>query len=77
MLSFASSIVAAREIPRKSEAVARAMVAQGAWRRMFNDFRKDKTLASLLNQILEETDPQKKADLIDQLYENNKDRKTI
>ena len=60
---------------KESEAVARAMVAQGAWRRMFNDFRRDKTLAGLLNQILEETDPPKKADLIDQLYENNKDRK--
>jgi len=60
---------------KESEAVARAMVAQGAWRRMFNDFRKDKTLAGLIDKILEETDSQKKADLIDQLYENNKNRK--
>jgi hypothetical protein len=59
----------------ESEAVARAMVAQGAWRRMFNDFRQDKTLAGLLNQILEESAPPKKAELIDQLYECNKDRK--
>jgi hypothetical protein len=60
---------------KESEAVARTMVAQGAWRRMFNDFRKNKTLAGLLNQILEETEPSKKAVLIDDLYENNKDRK--
>ena len=60
---------------KESEAVARAMIAQGAWRRMFNDFRKYKTLANLLNQIFEEIDPTKKANLIDQLYEDNKDRR--
>lgn len=60
---------------RESEAVARAMVAQGAWRRMFNEFRKDKTLSDLLNKIFEETAPDKKAELIDRLYEKNKDRK--
>jgi len=60
---------------KESEAVARAMVAQGAWRRMFNEFRQDKTLAGLLNQILEESNPKKKAELIDQLYNYNKGRK--
>lgn len=60
---------------KDSEAVARAMVPQGAWRRMFNEFRRDKTLSDLLNRVLEETAPDKKADLIDKLYEKNKDRK--
>jgi len=60
---------------KESEAVARAMVAQGAWRRMFNDFRKDKMLSDMVNKILEETGPTKKAELIDKLYEKNKDRK--
>lgn len=60
---------------KDTEAVARAMVAQGAWRRMFNDFRANKELAELLNRILVEPLPDRKAELIDQLYENNKDRK--
>jgi len=60
---------------KETEAVARAMVPQGAWRNMFNEFRTNKTLASLLNRILEESAPSKKAELIDQLYEENKERK--
>lgn len=60
---------------KETEAVARAMVPQGAWRNMFNEFRTNKPLANLLNRILEEADPCKKAELIDQLYEDNKERK--
>lgn len=60
---------------KESEAVARAMVAQGAWRRMFNEFRTNKRLSELLNRILEESVPGKRAELIDRLYEDNKKRK--
>ena len=60
---------------KDSESVARAMVSQGAWRRMFNEFRTNKALAELINSILSETSSKIKAKLIDQLYENNKERK--
>ena len=60
---------------KETEAVARAMVPQGAWRRMFSEFRTNKELAKLLNSIFEESIPTKKALLIEQLYAKNKDRK--
>jgi hypothetical protein len=53
---------------QKSEAIARAMVPQGAWRRLFNILHANKKLGGLVNQILIEKDLDKKADLIDQLY---------
>src|SRR5580765_8590448 len=37
---------------RESEAVARVMVPQGAWRRMFNEFRADRKLGSLVHAIM-------------------------
>lgn len=42
---------------RGSEAVARAMIPQGAWRRMFNEFRSNRDLGSLVERILVEDDP--------------------
>lgn len=56
---------------KDSEAVARAMVAQGAWRRMLNEFHTNKALGSLITNIFEETDPGRKAGLIDELYKKN------
>lgn len=59
----------------ETEAVARAMVPQGVWRKMFNEFHTNKQLGELVYRIMEEASPDKKADLIDQLYEENKLRK--
>lgn len=59
----------------ETEAVAKAMVPQGVWRKMFNEFRTNKQLGGLVYSIMEEAFPDKKADLIDQLYEENKLRK--
>lgn len=59
----------------ETEAVAHAMVPQGAWRKMFNEFRANKQLGGLVYSILEEASPVKKAELIDQLYEENALRK--
>lgn len=56
---------------KNSEAVARAMVPQGAWRRLFREFRSNEQLGDLLKRIFEE-EPAPKAALIDQLYELNK-----
>jgi hypothetical protein len=62
-----------------SEAVAKAMIAQGAWRRMFREIKNDVKYSTLLNNIFTESDLGKKASLIDQLYklnENNKNNLT-
>ena len=56
---------------KDSEAVARAMVPQGAWRRMFNEFHANKKLGELVNKVLAEGDPVRKSALIDQLYKKN------
>ncbi len=56
---------------KNSEAVARAMVPQGAWRRMFNEFHANQKLGSLVYQILTEELPDRKAVLIDELYTMN------
>ena len=56
---------------KDTEAVARTMVTQGAWRRMLKEFRTNKRLAALVNSILETGDANQKAVLIDELYRVN------
>lgn len=56
---------------KDSEAVAKAMVPQGAWRRMLNEFHTNKELGALVDRVLVEQDPLRKAALIDALYEKN------
>lgn len=51
-----------------TEAIARAMVSQGAWRRLFNELHKNRKLGSAVNKILTEKDPKIKAQYIDDLY---------
>lgn len=60
---------------RESESVAHVNMPQGAWRRLFNEFRSNKQLGKLVSSILVESSTDKKAELIDQLYEENKSRK--
>jgi hypothetical protein len=57
---------------KDTQAVARVMVPQGAWRRMFNEFRDNQKLARLINRIFEVDNLEEKARLLDQLYEVNK-----
>ncbi len=57
------------------EAVARAMVAQGAWRRMFKEIKEHAKLHELLNKIFIEEDNDKKSSLIDELYKMNQEKK--
>lgn len=59
---------------KDSEAVARAMVAQGAWRRLFNEFHNNRELGKLVVAILEEQNPDTKIELIDKLYKENEGR---
>ena len=60
---------------KDSEAVARAMIAQGAWRRMFNEIKAKKPLAKALNDVLRETDADKRAAAIAKVYELNHGRR--
>jgi hypothetical protein len=54
---------------KDSESVARAMIAQGAWRRMFNEIKPSKELSGTINSILDESDSDRTAKLINKLYE--------
>jgi hypothetical protein len=60
---------------KDSEAVAKAMIPQGAWRRMFNEFHTNRALGKLMDALLKEADPVKKAALIDKLYKLNAGRR--
>lgn len=53
---------------KESEAIARAMVSQGAWRRLFNELHKNKKLGAAVNNILIEQDQKRRAEYIDELY---------
>src|SRR5438034_1270817 len=50
---------------RESEAVSRAMIAQGAWTRMFNEIKAKKPLAKALDDVFNEMDPEKNGAAID------------
>ena len=56
---------------KSTDAVARAMIPQGAWRRMFNQFHSDVPLREALDAVLTEEAPEKKARAIDALYRLN------
>ncbi len=60
---------------KESEAVARALVPQNVWRKLFNTLRTDKKLKYLVNSIFKETNVDRRATLIDELYQENQDRK--
>lgn len=53
---------------KETEAIAKAMVSQGAWRRLFNELHKNRKLGNTVNKILVEQDPKIKAQNIDALY---------
>jgi hypothetical protein len=54
-----------------SESVARAMVPQGAWRRMFNQLHTDRPLGTAVNRALTADTTMAKAAAIDEVYELN------
>ncbi len=57
---------------KQSEAVARAMVPQGAWRRLLNRLHQDKALGRALAAVLDEKRPAQKAEALDRLYQLNR-----
>lgn len=56
---------------KESDAIARAMVSQGAWRRLFNELHINKKLGSLVDQVMREADVTLRARYIDDLYAMN------
>jgi hypothetical protein len=60
---------------KDSQAVARAMVPQGAWRRMLNELHSDKALGSAVDRVLNETDAKREAAAIDKVYQLNAHRR--
>ena len=53
---------------KHTEAIAKAMVSQGAWRRLFNELHINRLLGELVDKVLMANDPELKAKLIDELY---------
>lgn len=53
---------------KDSEAIARAMVSQGAWRRLFNELHINKQLGAAVDRVLREVDESLRAKYIDEVY---------
>ena len=53
---------------KNSEAVARAMVSQGAWRRLFNELHINKQLGQVVDRIIRTNEASLRAQYIDELY---------
>ena len=60
---------------KTTDAKARAMVPQGAWRILFNELHKNRLLGNAVNRILMEQDPKLKILYIDELYGMEEARK--
>jgi hypothetical protein len=56
---------------KDSQAIAKVMIAQGAWRRLFNEFHANQKLGSLVHDVLVEENLDKQIVLIDHLYKVN------
>lgn len=56
-------------------AVARVMIPQGVWRRLFKEIQNDRELKELLYDILTEDEQNRQIDLINELYEFNEGKK--
>jgi len=61
----------ARGNTARDEAIAKVMISQGVWRKMFNQFKTDKKLARLVDQIMGTFDTEQRIKLIDELYKYN------
>ena len=63
--------------PKGSEVVAKTMVNQKRWRKLFNILHSDQTLARLVDAIFKESKVDRKVTLIDKLYVENADWKKL
>ncbi len=60
---------------KESEVVAKTMVSQGVWRKLFNQLHADQELAALVDSCLKEINLERKAALLDELYAANEGKK--
>lgn len=60
---------------KDSEAIAKAMIPQGAWRRMFNEIKRNSTLSKLLTGVFTSENPDERMKLIEEVYKVNESRK--
>ena len=58
-----------------NESVAKVMIPQGAWRRMFNEIKNSAPMAKTMTNIFLESNQDKKGKFIDQLYKLNEGHK--
>ena len=65
----------ARGNTARDEAIAKVMISQGVWRKMFNQFKTDKKLANLVDQIMGTFEVEQRIKLIDELYSYNEPHK--
>ena len=56
-------------------AVAKVMIPQGVWRRLFKEIQKKRDLKELVSSILMEEDENKQIELINKLYKFNQGKK--
>jgi len=61
----------ARGNTHQNEAIARILIPQGVWRKMFNQVKEDKNLSGMLDQIMGTFDEDKRTKLINELYKYN------
>lgn len=61
----------ARGNTAQDEAIAKILIPQGVWRRMFNQIKADKKLAQLLDQIMGTFETGERIKLINELYKYN------
>ncbi len=64
----------ARGNTRGSESVARAMIPQGAWRRMFRGIKERDKFSNVLNEIFLQKDIERRSSMINKLYELNEEK---
>jgi predicted nuclease of restriction endonuclease-like (RecB) superfamily len=57
------------------DAVAKAMIAQGMWRRMFKEFKANAKLREALDALFNETDKKRQMECIDKIYKINEGHK--
>lgn len=60
---------------KANDAIAKVMIPQGVWRRMFNELKKNERLSKHIDNIFNEQDKIKQAMLIDELYQINEGKK--
>lgn len=56
-------------------AVAKAMIPQGVWRRLFSDIKQNRELRETIFSLLNESDEKKQIDLINSIYKINEGKK--